>query len=385
MRNFFFLTFLICSALLFAEGPFFQQKDPMIKQEFENVYKDLRRNNGDKFILNQNTLQQGSTFYVSSGTVQGQFRVIGSGGYPALTVASSVDTSIPSDLNEIPGVYIGTTSDCGFDAGSYFQVFLGTHAGTMGVYSKNNGARVSSGVFWPLNGGGEAILGQLGSNPTKNLAFWSGGATSNAASYVQLFTSDTSLSTVAVIMANQQNMFLWNTNTSGNMQLGVSVNTYPVLIMDNASILGYRQAFLKGSGTNDLARAGDYGEKVEASSGSVLNAAGSGAFLSYTQIVLSSGNWRCTGTIGMQSNGATITVEEVAISTSPNSTTDHTFSKNMIDATRAFGTGDFNEITVPRVPYELANQQTLYLKGMFTYSAGTPRMNSSYIICERPR
>lgn len=65
-----FILLLTVPAL--AEGPLFHFKDPATQQEFENVYQDLR-STSNRYIQNTNSLQSGATFYVSSGTVSGQF------------------------------------------------------------------------------------------------------------------------------------------------------------------------------------------------------------------------------------------------------------------------------------------------------------------------
>lgn len=62
------LVFLAGSAL--AEGPRFRHRDPVISQEFDNVYRDLRsaKFSSGTYIQNSSTLQSGATFYVSTGT-----------------------------------------------------------------------------------------------------------------------------------------------------------------------------------------------------------------------------------------------------------------------------------------------------------------------------
>lgn len=71
------VMFIFDSVPLLAGGPLYRQKEPSLQLEFENVYNDIRsaKLSSSTYIQNTTTLQSGSTFYVSSGTVNENFTV----------------------------------------------------------------------------------------------------------------------------------------------------------------------------------------------------------------------------------------------------------------------------------------------------------------------
>lgn len=70
MRKLIVLFVLFITSIASAEGPRFSHKDSITDREFENVYQDIRSMKSG-FVKTQNTLQDGATFYVSSGTISG--------------------------------------------------------------------------------------------------------------------------------------------------------------------------------------------------------------------------------------------------------------------------------------------------------------------------
>jgi len=134
---------------------------------------------GGSFILNQNSLQAGATFYVSSGTVSGQFTA-GSVQMPSgahITVGSVAGTFVPS------GTLILTTSTCptGFTeytaAGGFYLVGVpvgGPVGGTVGSAmtdlanaTHNHTVTTTTATFSTLIGGGTAVTSVT--SPTGNV------------------------------------------------------------------------------------------------------------------------------------------------------------------------------------------------------------------------
>lgn len=141
---------------------------------------------------------------------------------------------------------------------------------------------------------------------------------------------------------------------------------------------------VKGTTTNNNARPGDIGESTSTSKTTITNIATTNVWQNYDSVALNSGDWVCGGGMGFVQNGATITQVKAVISVnSGNTTTDHLFGDNQQDGPPP--TANSNQ-SVQIVAYHLllGSQTTVYLKGLASFSAGTPQF-SGRITCVRPR
>ena len=139
------------------------------------------------------------------------------------------------------------------------------------------------------------------------------------------------------------------------------------------------------NGSDSLA--GNIGEYVQSVVSSLPNASASTTFRDITSISLSAGDWDVSAIGILQNNGATISANNVfAISTySGNTTTDHINGNNVCYVIAPFNaSGAFTTCSIPTYRISITSNTTIYLKGMSTYSAGTPA-NGGRISARRVR
>lgn len=134
MRELLFVL-IAFSSVAFGEGPHFRHKDTTTHQEFENVYKDIRRvftrakvssttlpSGSTQYIQNTGTFQSDAQFNVSTGTLK-QLGVENNG--PSTTIAIQVEnTSNTSDSHATLRAIAGGSS--AGDAFTRYDITSGT-------------------------------------------------------------------------------------------------------------------------------------------------------------------------------------------------------------------------------------------------------------------
>jgi hypothetical protein len=170
-----FALLLLTSLTAHAEGPRFHQKDPSTEQEFVNVYKDIRSTKS-AFIQNTNTLQAGSTFYVSSGTVSGTLTV---GGFvannavisgPVISGTAGTFSTITAGTVTITGGFLSSGSVTGV---SPLPSLIGQFISSSAAIANNFGTTTvfNDCVSIPLTPGNWLMLG--GMYASRNSSTWS--------------------------------------------------------------------------------------------------------------------------------------------------------------------------------------------------------------------
>lgn len=130
-----------------------------------------------------------------------------------------------------------------------------------------------------------------------------------------------------------------------------------------------------GTNTNDNAAAGYVGEYVTSQVTSDVSAGSSNVYFNITSISLTAGDWDVTGNMEFDLNSATATSCIAVVSTfTGNTTTDHVSGYNKSSgavplSTNAQGTS----AQIPRFRVSIASTTTVYLKCLYTYTAGTPQ------------
>lgn len=150
-----------------------------------------------------------------------------------------------------------------------------------------------------------------------------------------------------------------------------------------------RTKLIKGTVTNDDAAAGYIGEYVYSTIAvGAISPAGSGTWTNITSITLSAGDWDVTGFASSSLNSATVSSYFYgAVSAySGITTTDHVDGDNRSSCQSPTSTYNVN-LPIPNVRvtsdgtnlkiagFTVNSTQTIYLKAVISYSAGTPKFH----------
>lgn len=124
------------------------------------------------------------------------------------------------------------------------------------------------------------------------------------------------------------------------------------------------------------ATAGRVGEVLQATASSV-NATGTGQRFDICSLALTAGDWLVTGQIQYNGNGATVTAnaacEILLTTTSGNNTTGGTYGQNYYAQDWMNASSDEIHMVISNYHVNVSGSTTYYLKGRWTYSAGTPQ------------
>lgn len=157
----------------------------------------------------------------------------------------------------------------------------------------------------------------------------------------------------------------------------ILVSTYVAFIPSNLGI--------KGTGTNDNADTGTYGEYFTSTTATSLNCAPTGNYFDLGSVTLTAGDWDIAGQCAFNQNGATATNTECGISTTAgNSSTGLSSGVNSVRGTSPSATADSGS-SIPSVRQSISATTTFYLKGKCAYSAGTLQTAGSRISARRVR
>ena len=279
------------------------------------------------FIANQNTLQAGATFYVSSGTVQ------------SFTASTATVTTLSTSSGTVGNLTVSTET---------------VGASTISTATVTT-LTASSGTVLNLTSSTGTIRNLTASAATVTTLTASSGTVAN------LYSSTATIGslTVSTITANNQTIVI-STNVA------FSSGTYGIVgVTDGSS-----------------AAAGNVGEYVR-SYGSGTSAV-NGQFVNITSIALSAGDWDVSGNGLLYSNGGTILpLEVLAISLySGDTRTDHVQGDNTTNwAATGYTTSVTLGGTIPSyrvlvtpamVAANSGSPVPVYLKGVCAYSGASP-------------
>lgn len=124
-------------------------------------------------------------------------------------------------------------------------------------------------------------------------------------------------------------------------------------------------------GTADAAP-GYLGEYVVASNNAVLQNLSNAAFVNLLTIPLTAGDWEVSGLASFSLNGSTSSgpIQLVVSIFSGTTTTDHSEGDNLLTAASPISSAG-NSISVPCYRIKVTTSQTIYLKALGNFSAGT--------------
>lgn len=136
-----------------------------------------------------------------------------------------------------------------------------------------------------------------------------------------------------------------------------------------------RTNLIKGTATNDSATAGYVGEYVSSEISTSTSYPSSSVRGDLTSISLTAGDWDVTGTVMMIRNGATVTENEMALSTtSGDSTATTTFGINrVVQVSPTTTASEVVSNSIPCYRYSLSATTTIYLKYEAIFSVATPQ------------
>jgi hypothetical protein len=141
---------------------------------------------------------------------------------------------------------------------------------------------------------------------------------------------------------------------------------------------------LLGTNTNDSAATGYVGEIQQQTETAGNNATGSNQWFDATDspVSLTAGDWDISLIVSMDTNGATITAGAAGIGTA----TGNSSAGLTLGLTRADYSGAASHtLVIPAYRVSLSATTSYYAKALFTYSAGTPRVNGARISARRVR
>jgi hypothetical protein len=158
-------------------------------------------------------------------------------------------------------------------------------------------------------------------------------------------------------------------DVTGTLLTNTSLTTTSTL----ASITTTGGVDIIGTNTNDAAATGYIGEYVS-STGTNVNATGSGNYFDVASITLTAGDWDVVALGQLTIAGATMAGACLfAIGTvSGNSATGVVAGDTSLEFLQPTGSTN-SGASIPMKRYSLASTTTLYFKGYATYSAGTPQ------------
>lgn len=188
-------------------------------------------------------------------------------------------------------------------------------------------------------------------------------------------------------------MVTWNLSGVAKFAMGVDDSDSDAFILAASGALGTTNILralssgvaILGTNTNNNASTGYVGESVRSLETTDTAAGTTTEFKDYTSISLTAGDWLVSGLLRWSLAGATQTVAGMAISiNSNNTTTDHVLSDNDV---RGLPPTSATSIvfTIPNYRLSLSATTTVYLKGVATFSAGTPEMVDGRISAVRIR
>lgn len=152
----------------------------------------------------------------------------------------------------------------------------------------------------------------------------------------------------------------WNDHDSG-------VRTWNVV----KALLGNFSGQIVGTTTNNNASAGNIGEYVS-STNAGTNAPGTGQWFDVANISLTAGDWAVTAEISFNLAGATATQCNGGVSTTTgNSATGLTLGDNWLQTLVPTAITD-TSVTIGSWRKSISSTTTVYLKGNWAFSAGTP-------------
>jgi hypothetical protein len=197
-----------------------------------------------------------------------------------------------------------------------------------------------------------------------------------ATQYVQ-YPSGAGVSTVGAVGSSP------NANgasiSSSTLTLQPADATNPGVVTSGTQTIGGTKTFSgqligKGTATNDNAAAGYIGEYPTVGIGTDVAAAATTVWGNVATITLSAGDWDVTGIAGTNAIGVTVTgPTRVALSLfSGNTTTDHVSGDNVIGFSPSTNATDYRGNSIPNWRVSVTGATTVYLKALFTYSAGSP-------------
>lgn len=163
----------------------------------------------------------------------------------------------------------------------------------------------------------------------------------------------------------------WTNVSTTNL---TATNITPTTIDGNIAFDSTSTHGIRGTVAADNAAAGNVGEQFLATAFSAGNAAGTNVFGNICSVTLTAGDWDVTGQAVFFLNGATVTACEGAVSLfSGNTRTDHNEGDNVMLTFPPTAAID-NCVCIANWRVNVTTSTNVFLKGLFTYSAGTPQM-----------